>query len=174
MERHAPVMRANRHTAPVRHFTTWPWFQHFRPSHKWQTKEMWLALKTCSRSDWKAHYQSGFFLTSLPISSKCALCLLFGSCSCWKHDHIWDVGPFGRRPTPTLIESTMPLWASNTVMETHLDWCSQNSKGPAKLFLRSKECAFAHKIRNCLLAQILKALCFIRMNLWNIWIIDEL
>lgn len=58
----APVMRANRHTAPVRHFITWPWFQHFKPSHKWQTKEMWLALKTCSRSDWKTHYnQSGFF-----------------------------------------------------------------------------------------------------------------
>lgn len=120
--------------------------QHFRPSHKWQTKEMCLALKTCSRRDWKTHYnQSGFFPTSLPKSQKCALCLLFGSCSCWKHNHIWDVGPFGWRPT--LIESTMPLWASNTVMEAHLAWCSQNNKGAAKLFLCSKEWAIAHEIR---------------------------
>ncbi len=141
-------MTANRHTAPVRHLTR-GLDQHFRPSHKWQTKEMCLASETCSRSDWKTHYnQSGFFLiffTSLPISQKCALCLLFGSCSCWKLDHIWDVGPFGW--SPTLIERTMPLWASNTVMEAHLARCSQNNKGAAKLFLCSKEWAIAHEIR---------------------------
>lgn len=149
----ASVMRANRHTAPVRHFITWPWFQHFKPSHKWQTKEMWLALKTCNRRDWKTHYnKSGFFWQAFPypLSVLCVFCSAAAAAGNTTAFEMWGL----------LDGVPLPLWLRalcHCEPQTLLGniWTGALKTGAAKLFLCSKECAFAHEISDRILAQTL-------------------